>query len=320
MIEIDHRARSPGGDEEMTEKRFSIIITCHNQRDFIRDAVDSALSQRHHSKEIIVIDDCSVDGSQAVLREYRGAILLEVFETNRGVNVARNRGVSRASGEYVVFLDGDDLLVPWALDVYERIIQERQPKIVFANCVTFRGQVPKFALIPDRIEFVQYPNLMSKDRPIQMVASTLVVERRALLEAGCWTPGIFEMDVQDLCTKMGYSGRLILALTPASAYYRIHATNSIHSVPPFLRNAFRLIRLVKTISRTERWKHRFQRYAHLGGILAFWVRRAFKARLYMDAVNLAVSGWLMILAAIARRSFCLIKGRQPIETLDLPRA
>src|SRR5689334_19435660 len=103
----------------MKRVRCSIVITCYNQRDFIRDAVESALLQR--ADEVIVVDDASDDGSSEILRTYGDAITLGRMPSNGGPARARNRGASMATGDYLVFLDGDDVLMPWALEIYRRI-------------------------------------------------------------------------------------------------------------------------------------------------------------------------------------------------------
>jgi glycosyltransferase involved in cell wall biosynthesis len=128
----------------MQEVRFSIIVTCYNQREFIRAAVDSALSQPGSAgSEIIVVDDGSRDGSAEVLESYADSIRLVVFPVNRGASDARNHGASLATGEYLVFLDGDDALMPWALDVYGKIIAGRRPTVILGRRRWFEGPVPK---------------------------------------------------------------------------------------------------------------------------------------------------------------------------------
>lgn len=54
----------------MATPQFSVIITCHNQRKFIADAIQSAISQIYESREVIVVDDASSDGSDSVLKSY----------------------------------------------------------------------------------------------------------------------------------------------------------------------------------------------------------------------------------------------------------
>src|ERR1039457_79441 len=122
--------------------RFTIIITSYNQIGFIKDAVDSALSQLCGEREVIVVDDASTDGSQDVLKQYGDAIRLVCRETNGRVSVARNDGAALATGDYLVFLDGDDALMPWALNVYARIISSSRPTLLVGKLRHFTGALP----------------------------------------------------------------------------------------------------------------------------------------------------------------------------------
>ena len=297
--------------------RFSIVVTCYNQADFIQAAVDSALTQPNRGIEILVVDDGSSDGSLEILERYGDSIRLVKLPENRGAIEARNQGAARATGEYLLFLDGDDVLTPWALDVYERIVTERRPKIILGPNVWFRGTVPpvKDSDVPQKIQFVDYRTFVAKDRPVGFNASTFVIERRAFHDAGGWSPGIFHLDCQELCTKLGVSGRMILIDSPPTAFYRIHATNSIHTVEPFLKMAHHLIDKERAGEYPGGSEHRFERRAWLGGLWFFWTKRAFRAGLYKDGIRLVASGWSMILAAIVRRTFAWITKPRPMETL-----
>ena len=119
------------------------MIACYNQEGFVREAVESAMSQAHPSKEIIVVDDGSRDGTQEVLNSFGASIILAKLPKNCGVYAARNHGASLASGEYLVFLDGDDVLMPWALDVYDRIITARCPEFILGRAAICHGKVPE---------------------------------------------------------------------------------------------------------------------------------------------------------------------------------
>lgn len=103
----------------------SIIIPCYNAGPWIAEALDSALAQTHRPLEIIVIDDGSTDDSLAVIARYAAQHPdLIRYETgpNRGGNAARNRGFALSRGEYVLFLDADDLLSPETIAaLYEAI-------------------------------------------------------------------------------------------------------------------------------------------------------------------------------------------------------
>lgn len=108
---------------------YSIVIPAHNVRDCIGKAVKSVLTQTFKDFECIVVDDGSSDGTEKILDELaQNDGRLHIIHTkNRGVGSARNLGVEAANGEWVLFLDGDDLLAPGALENLVKII-DRYPK------------------------------------------------------------------------------------------------------------------------------------------------------------------------------------------------
>ena len=112
---------------------FSIVIACHNHEGFVRQAVGSALGQWYPRKEVIVVDDCSNDGTWDVLSTFGETVIAVRLPTNRGAAGARNHGAFLAHGEYLVFLDGDDVLMPWALEVYGLLVAARRPKLMFGR-------------------------------------------------------------------------------------------------------------------------------------------------------------------------------------------
>jgi len=297
--------------------RFSIVITCHNQQEFIKDAVDSALSVREEETEIIVVDDASTDRSQDILRRYGHAIRLLCLETNRGACVARNCGASMATGEYLVFLDGDDASLPWALDVYKRIIQVKNPKMILGHMLWFRGALPELhpADRPHAIRFVDYEDYMGKDRPFGNSASALVIQRCAFQGVQGWPEELFPMEDQDLTIRLGDSGRTIQILSPATTLHRAHAGNTVNHVPPFLSAVYQLLERERSGQYPGGQNRRFERYGLIGGLIFFWAKRAVKCGLYWEAAKLFARGWPMVFAAVARRFDVLLTGRRRCETI-----
>ena len=84
----------------------SVIITTYNRRRFLREAALSVLEQDYKDRELIVVDDGSMDGSQD---EVEGLPLTYIRKDNGGISSARNKGIAAARGEYIAFLDVDDL-------------------------------------------------------------------------------------------------------------------------------------------------------------------------------------------------------------------
>jgi glycosyltransferase involved in cell wall biosynthesis len=99
----------------MPQPLVSIIIPCYNAEPFVAEAVQSALDQTWPHKEVIVVDDGSTDGSVAVVRKFADQVQL-VAIPHSGAPVARNEGIRRARGEYIKFLDADDVLLPDGLN------------------------------------------------------------------------------------------------------------------------------------------------------------------------------------------------------------
>ncbi len=100
-------------DQQVKKNRFSIIIIAYNIEDYIQRAIESVENQTFKDIEIIVVDDCSKDKTREKILElcmkYKN-IIFEKHEKNKKAGGARNTGLEIATGEYIVFLDGDDYL------------------------------------------------------------------------------------------------------------------------------------------------------------------------------------------------------------------
>ena len=102
------------GNEGHADPSVSIVVASHNKGPYVAETLRSALAQGPVA-EVVVVDDASTDGSQAILREIaRGNPGMRLIElpSNRGGSHCRNIGIREARGEFVVFLDADDLLDP----------------------------------------------------------------------------------------------------------------------------------------------------------------------------------------------------------------
>lgn len=97
----------------MNEPLVSVCIGAYNRKDYIRECVDSVLSQTWTNKEVIVVDDASTDGTREILRSYGDSIRLILRDQNSGIcPITRNQAASAARGDYLAFLDSDDVWYP----------------------------------------------------------------------------------------------------------------------------------------------------------------------------------------------------------------
>jgi glycosyltransferase involved in cell wall biosynthesis len=114
---------------------ISVIIPNYNGAKFLREAIDSALSQTGVGVEVIVVDDGSTDDSRGIIESY-GDSIRSLFQDNLGACAARNAGLGIAQGEYVKFLDSDDILLSYVLAEQSSALLEGSGKcIVYGNAI-----------------------------------------------------------------------------------------------------------------------------------------------------------------------------------------
>ena len=111
---------------------FSIIIAVYNKEKYIGQTIESILKQKYENYELILIDDGSTDSSYEICKEYanKNKKIRFLHHKNEGVSVTRNRGLQVAKGEYVLFVDADDLLKIGALKTLEEIIIKEKPDVI----------------------------------------------------------------------------------------------------------------------------------------------------------------------------------------------
>jgi glycosyltransferase involved in cell wall biosynthesis len=299
--------------------RFSIVITSFNAAKFIGSAVDSALNQAGRENEVIVVDDVSSDGSVKILEEYGPAIKLIALKVNGGGSAARNLGAEQAHGEYLVFLDGDDLLLPWALEAYGRIIDQKRPELILGAMVYFQDALPAAvqSLRPREISLVEYASFMKKDRPYRASASSIVISRASFRSAGGFSQEAFPLEDADLMLRAGYCGRTIGIMAPATSAYRVHANNFSRRIQRLIDGVHRLLRVERAGQYPGGQAGRTDRYAVLGGIVFYWLRRTWRERRCREFLKLFAAGWPMVLTAVGRRGLAVVRGRRSIERLPM---
>jgi len=154
---------------------ISVIIPVYNCERYLAQAIDSALEQTYSPLEIIVVDDGSTDGSAKIAQAYN--MVRYFWQENGGISAGRNRGIDAASGDFVAFLDSDDL---WTSDKLMRQIEafSEAPEldIVF-------GWVQQF-ISPDIDDAMKSQLFCPPDPMAGYHAGAMLVRREALLRVG----------------------------------------------------------------------------------------------------------------------------------------
>ena len=172
-------------------KIVSIIIPAFNAEKWIGPAIESAIAQTWSWKEIIVVDDGSKDSTLKIARSYASPVVNVVARENHGASSARNFGLSIAQGEYIQWLDADDLLAPSKIEM-----QMKAAEILHNSEILFSGSWGKFFSRPEMAVFS--PNrlweglcplewlLRKMEYNLWMPPMVFITNRRLIESAGVW--------------------------------------------------------------------------------------------------------------------------------------
>lgn len=159
----------------------SIIMPAYCTSATISESICSVLAQTYEKWELIIIDDASEDNTAKIAEEYAGndkRIRLIINETNKGVAAARNTGILSAEGEYLAFLDSDDLWDKEKLDKQVRFMQERDAVISYTGTsyMNASGQLSLYSLCAE--DMFTYEDLLRRNI---MSCSSVMVQRNRMI-------------------------------------------------------------------------------------------------------------------------------------------
>lgn len=119
--------------------KVSVIVPVYNVEEYIRECLDSLCNQSLADIEIICVDDGSTDSSKEILKEYESqqSNITVINQENKGLSGARNTGMKHASGEYIYFIDSDDMLVPTALEVMYFVADKLSLDLLIFKIINF---------------------------------------------------------------------------------------------------------------------------------------------------------------------------------------
>jgi len=209
----------------------SIIIPCYNAELWVAAAIESALGQTYDNNEVIVVDDGSTDGSLEVIKQFEGKVTC-VSTSNRGPSAARNTGFGIANGEWIQFLDADDLLHPEKLRLsLEGCRAYPTAEFVWAPYDTvdeeFTLDGAGTALkVPESCDL---PATLSRETLLAHHAPWAAVFRRGLLErVGNWNESLKGWEDLEYHARIAAQLPLYARLSLPLHFYREHSGERVH--------------------------------------------------------------------------------------------
>jgi glycosyltransferase involved in cell wall biosynthesis len=176
----------------MIEARLSVVITAYNSEAYIADAIQSVLNQSRAADEIVLIDDGSTDGTRRVAADFYDQGIRFIQQQNRGAGAARNKGIRETSGEYIAFLDADDM---WLED---KTRLQLQYLAAHTNAALVSGYARWWNVISDKVylrgESLPTMQFLRRELLVRNVLGnpSMVMVRRSALE----TVGLFSETIR----------------------------------------------------------------------------------------------------------------------------
>ena len=209
----------------------SILIPAYNAERWIADTLKSALGQTWQSKEIIVVDDGSTDQTLSVARQFASSEVSVVTKSNEGAAATRNKAYSLCQGDYIQWLDADDLLAP------EKIASQIQALDKCENRTLFSGPYGKFYYRVHKARFSPSPLwcdlspldwlLRKMGENCHMQTATWLVSRELTQAAGPWDIRLLGDDDGEYFCRVKLASDGIKFIPEARSYYRVTDSKSL---------------------------------------------------------------------------------------------
>ncbi len=214
------------------EPLVSILIPAYNAEEWISDTIRSAVSQTWPNKEIVVVDDGSTDGTLAIARRFESRNVLVVTQENGGGAAARNTAFSRCQGDYIQWLDADDLLAP------DKISKQMQAAKEGARAGTllssawgyfmYRPSAAKFAPTALWCDLLPVEWMLRKwEQNLHMQTATWLVSRTLTETAGPWNTTLLGDDDGEYFARVVLASDGIRFVPDARVYYRVVGTGRL---------------------------------------------------------------------------------------------
>lgn len=210
----------------------SILIPAYNAEEWIADTIQSALAQTWPRKEVIVVDDGSKDQTAALARRFASAQVAVVTQENQGAAAARNRALALYQGDYIQWLDADDLLAP---DKIERQMQARERcksrrTLLSGAWSYFRYRVSKAEPQPSSLWCDLSPVdwlIRKMQEGVHMQTDNWLVSRELTEAAGPWDIRLFRDNDGEYFCRVLLASDGTCFVPEAKSYYRLAGFSSV---------------------------------------------------------------------------------------------
>ena len=213
--------------------KISVIIPAYNSEQFIAETLDSLLEQTLKDIEVIIVNDGSTDGTLDIIKQYEEKY--DIFrcysKENGGVSAARNYGLERATGEYVVFLDADDYYTKESLEGFYNKAQQTGADLILGRLMTFgENTVSKYNAFADKLAGMESVDTFDITLLWSFLVGNKCYNRQKLMDSGVRFPAFRYSEEGAFFMSFVYTGCTIAGTMNSTMCYRRHTVGQGLSV------------------------------------------------------------------------------------------
>jgi teichuronic acid biosynthesis glycosyltransferase TuaG len=233
----------------MKNKLVSIITPLYNSEEYVKETIESALSQTYNDWEMIIVDDCSTDKGPGIVQEYAekdSRISLIKLTKNSGAAVARNTAIKVAKGSYIAFLDSDDLWTPEKLEKQIQFMEENDYSFTFTSYQQITEDGKKFGKVIKVPSILNYRQALLKN-PIGCLTAVYNAEKLGKI----YMPLIRKRQDYALWLKILKKGFKGHGLNQVLAYYRVRRNSISSNKVELIKYQWKLYRKIEKLTLIE---------------------------------------------------------------------
>lgn len=198
----------------------SVIMTAYNRERYIADAIESVLASTFTDFELIIVDDTSTDNTVNIARKYEeqdSRVKVYVNEKNLGDYPNRNRATSLAKGKYLKYVDADDLIYPWGLEILVNCM-EKYPDSGWGLCSIYQDEERIFPFCLDKSQIFNYH--YTKNGLFQKAGLSSIITREIFEKIGGFS-GRRHLGDLELWVRLSLISSVVL-MPDGVVWHRIH--------------------------------------------------------------------------------------------------
>ncbi|HEY9301596.1 MAG TPA: glycosyltransferase family 2 protein, partial [Phormidium sp.] len=232
----------------------SVIMPTYNHERFIGEAIESVLGQTLEDFELVIINDGSFDGTDAVIRTYEDKRIVYIHQNNQGPSVASNNGILRARGKYLALVSGDDVCISNRLEAQLNYALKNNTKALFSwinfiddSSAPVVGENPFF-------RGFNYPNSTRGEILRKLIfegnyfcGTTAFIEREFFLRKGLFNPCLIQTQDLDMWIRIVKDTDLVIMPEYLLNYRVISNNGNLSSPSNTIRTSFETHQIMKTV-------------------------------------------------------------------------